>query len=155
MQIPIVVQHAIVALGFPDMVLGSGDIFGKLLEYQRLNHADVALGLFPVDRPEKVDMVELSTGSKVKRIVIKPQQTDLKLTWGVAVWTPVFTRFMHDFLASHQPIAKEKPELFMGDILQAGIKEGLSVYGMQVSELPFIDIGTPDDLERATRPSGE
>jgi glucose-1-phosphate thymidylyltransferase len=149
------IQQAMVALGFPDMILGPEDIFGKLLQYQSLNQADVALGLFPVDRPEKVDMVELSRDGKVKRIVIKPQYTDLQLTWGVAVWTPVFSRFMHNFLASHQKIAREEPELFMGDIVQAGIKEGLSVYGLQVSELPYIDIGTPDDLERAISPPGE
>lgn len=149
------IQQAIVALGFPDMILGPENIFGKLLEYQRLNHADVALGLFPVDRPEKVDMVELSRDGKVERIVIKPQYTDLQLTWGVTVWTPVFSCFMHDFLASHQKIARGEQELFMGDIVQAAIKEGLGVYGLQVSELPFIDIGTPEDLERAVSPSGE
>ena len=149
------IHQAIVALGFPDMILGPENIFGKLLEYQRRNDADVALGLFPVDRPEKVDMVELSRDGKAKRIVIKPQSTDLQLTWGVAVWTPVFSRFMHDFLATHEKIAREEPELFMGDIVQAGINEGLSVCGLQVSELPFIDIGTPDDLERAISPSGE
>jgi NDP-sugar pyrophosphorylase family protein len=43
----------------------------------------------------------------------------------------------------------------MGDVVRAGIKEGLSVYGVQVSGLPFIDIGTPDDLERSTSLPGE
>ena len=148
-------QHVITAFGFPDMVLGPGNIFGRLLEYQRMNHADVVLGLFPADRPEKVDMVEMSRNGRVKRIVIKPQHTELRTTWGVAVWAPVFTHFMHEFLASHQKIAEREPELFMGDIVRAGIKEGLSVYGIQVSRLPFIDIGTPDDLERSISLLGE
>jgi glucose-1-phosphate thymidylyltransferase len=73
----------------------------------------------------------------------------------VAVWTPRFSRFMHEFLVSHQKIADGEPELFMGEIVQAGMKHGLSVYGVQVSELPFIDIGTPDDLERVIGPPGE
>jgi glucose-1-phosphate thymidylyltransferase len=141
-------QNAVVAFGFPDMVLGPEDIFGKLLEYQRTCHADVVLGLFPADRPEKVDMVEVCSSGKVTRIVIKPHHMELRTTWGVAVWTPGFTRFMHEYLGSHQKIADREPELFMGEILQAGIKEGLSVYGIQVSESPFIDIGTPDDLKR-------
>lgn len=143
------VQHAIVAFGFPDMVLGPGNMFGRLLEYQRLNQADVVLGLFPADRPEKVDMVEISGSGKVKRIDIKPQHTDLRTTWGVAVWTPEFTRFMHEFLAVHQQSAATEAELFMGDVVLAAIREGLSVYAQQVSERPFIDIGTPNDLERA------
>ena len=148
-------QHAIVAFGFPDMVLGPGNIFGRLLEYQSMNHADVVLGLFPADRPEKVDMVETSGSGKVKRIIIKPQHTDLRTTWGVAVWTPVFTHFMHEFLAAHQEIAEREPELFMGDVVLAAINEGLSIYALQVSELPYIDIGTPDDLERANSPLGD
>ncbi len=73
----------------------------------------------------------------------------------MAVWAPVFTHFMHEFLASHQKIAEREPELFMGDVVRAGIKEGLSVYGVQVSGLPFIDIGTPDDLERSIGLRGE
>lgn len=141
-------QNTNVAFGFPDMVLGPGDIFGALLEYQRTFHADIVLGLFAAGRPEKVGMVEVCSSGKVMRIVIKPQHTELRTTWGVAVWTPDFTRFMHELLASHQEIADREPELFMGEIVQAGIKEGLSVYGMQVSETPFIDIGTLDDLER-------
>ena len=100
-------------------------------------------------------MVETSGSGKVRRIIIKPQNSDLRTTWGVAVWTPVFTRFMHDFLASHQEIADGEPELFMSDVVLAAIKEGLSVYALQVSELPFIDIGTPDDLERANNPLGD
>ena len=144
------IENATVTFGFPDMILGPENIFGLLLDYQKVNHADVVLGLFPADRPEKVDMVELSASGKVTRIVIKPQATDLHVTWGAAVWTPVFTRFMHEFLASHKKIAEQEPELFMGDIVQAGMQKGLNVCGLQVSERPFIDIGTPDDLERAS-----
>ena len=148
-------QNAIVAFGFPDMVLGPEDIFGKLLEYQRMSSADVVLGLFPAERPEKVDMVELYSNGTVKRIVIKPQHTELRTTWGVAVWTPSFTQFMHEYLVLHQKLAEREPELFMGEIVQAGIKEGLNVYGVCVSELPFIDIGTEDDLERVAAPPSE
>jgi glucose-1-phosphate thymidylyltransferase len=142
------VQNAIVAFGFPDMVFGPEDIFGKLLEYQSMCYADVVLGLFPAERPEKVDMVEMYTNAKVKRIVIKPKHTKLHTTWGAAVWTPCFTRFMHEYLVLHQKIAEREPELFLGEIVQAGIKEGLNVCAVQVSGLPFIDIGTPEDLER-------
>lgn len=148
------VQDAIVTFGFPDMILGPGDIFGKLLDYQGSYHADVVLGLFPVDRPEKVDMVDVSASGKVRQIIIKPQTTDLHISWGAAVWTPVFTRFMHEFLDSHRKIADEAPELYMGDIVQASIQAGLKVCGLQVSEFPFIDVGTPDDLKRAANPDG-
>lgn len=146
------VSDAIVAFGFPDMLFGPENIFARLLEYRDAMCADVALGLFPADRPQKVDMVETGADGKVKRIVIKPATTDLKCTWGVAVWNPTFTQFMHDYLARHQHSASASPELFVGDIIQAAIQSGLTVRATPVSEQPYLDIGTPDDLERARNP---
>ena len=144
------VRQATVALGFPDMLFGPEDIFTTLLEHQQASGADVVLGLFPADRPEKVDMVELDDDGNVRQIVIKPRHTDLRDTWGVAVWAPTFTDFMHEFLTLHQKTAAVKTELFVGDVVQAAIKNGLRVHGVKVSEQPFLDIGTWDDLGRTT-----
>ena len=143
------VRQAIVALGFPDMIFGPEDVFATLLEHQQSSDADVVLGLFPADRPEKVDMVELDDDGKVRQIIIKPRHTELHDTWGVAVWAPTFTDFMHRFLALHQKTAAGKAELFIGDVVQAAIQNGLRVHGIQVSEQPYLDIGTWDDLRRA------
>ena len=68
------------------------------------------------------------------------------------MWTSTFSRFMHEFLASHQKIAAVEPELFVGNIAQAGIENGLNIHAIQVSEHPFLDIGTADDLQRVTTP---
>ncbi len=144
------VREAIVALGFPDMIFGPEDVFTKLLAQQDKTNADVVLGLFPADRPDKVDMVEVDDDGHVRRIIVKPGQTDLHYSWGVAVWAPPFTDFMHEFLAAHQRTAAEEPELFVGDVVQAAIDKGLYVIGVQVSQRPFLDIGTWDDLSRAT-----
>lgn len=145
-------QHAIVAFGFPDMVLAPGDIFKTLLEYRKSVDADVVLGLFPADRSDKVDMVDVDSTGKVRQIILKPIHTRLRLTWGVAVWTPVFSSFIHEFLASHRENAASKQELFIGDIVQAGIDNGLNIRAVEVSTDPFIDIGTTDDLRRVTTP---
>jgi glucose-1-phosphate thymidylyltransferase len=143
------VRQATVALGFPDMIFGPEDVFTTLLEHQQSSDADVVLGLFPADRPEKVDMVDLDDDGNVRRIIVKPPHTDLHDTWGVAVWAPTFTDFMHEFLALHQETAAGQAELFIGDVVLAAIKNGLRVHGVQVSEQPFLDIGTRDDLSRA------
>ena len=144
------VRDATVALGFPDMVFGSDDIFTTLLAQQRTKDADVVLGLFPADRPEKVDMVEADDNGRVRQIIVKPPHSELHFSWGAAVWAPTFTDFMHDYLTSHQHVAVEKPELYVGDIVQAAIDNGLNVIGVQVSQQAFLDIGTWDDLARAT-----
>jgi len=146
------VQDSIVALGFPDMVLPPGNFFEVLLNHQQASNADAVLGLFPADRPDKVDMLEVDDEGTVKQIIIKPADTHLRFTWGVAVWTSTFSRFMHEFLASHRNIAAAEPELFVGDILQAGIEDGLNIRAVQVSKQPYLDIGTTDDLRAATNP---
>lgn len=146
-------QHANVALGFPDMVFAPGDLFGQLLAKQKTTDADVVLGLFPANRPDKVDMVETDDKGNVKRILVKPARTDLLLTWGVAVWSPAFSHFMHEFLVSHRTTAAESPELFVGDIIQAAIENRMHIHAVQVSRHPYLDIGTSkDDLHRITCP---
>ncbi len=142
------VQDKLVALGFPDVVFEVEDAFVQLLTRQAASAADVVLGVFPADRPEKVDMVDLDDHGRVRRIVIKPRQTDLTHTWTIAVWTPVFTRYMHEFLAVSKESAPESPELFVGDVIQAAVDDGMKVEGVLVSDAPYVDIGTPDDLLR-------
>jgi glucose-1-phosphate thymidylyltransferase len=145
------VQDALIALGFPDILFSPEDAFIQLLASQSSSKADVVLGLFPADQPGKVDMVDSDSDGKVCRIVIKPRQTQLRHTWGIAVWTPVFTHFMHEYLAAARKSAPHKPELFVGDIVQAAIGDGLRVEAVYVSDEPFLDIGTPEDLIRAVR----
>jgi glucose-1-phosphate thymidylyltransferase len=147
------VKDALVALGFPDIIFQPEDAFVRLLKRQADTDADIVLGLFPVDRPQKMDMVALDEKGRARRIVIKPSQTDLRYTWFIAVWTPVFTRFMHTHLASlrrrgNEPAA-EKRELYVGDVIQAAIDQDLHVEGVIFAQGAYIDIGTPKDLARA------
>lgn len=139
-----------VALGFPDMYFDRPQIFTTLLAHQESSRADLVLGIFPADRPQKVDMLELDADHRIKQLVIKPTETTLQHTWGVAVWTPVFTEFMHTLLEAHQHTADQSPELYVGDIVRAAIQAGLDVQGIPVSTRPFIDIGTREDLERVS-----
>ena len=54
-------------------------------------------------------------------------------------------------MKAYDPFAAQQKELFIGEVIQAGIDEGLSVEAGHVSDEPFIDIGTPDDLLKATK----
>ncbi len=137
-----------VALGFPDMCFADSDIFPPLLRHQQHSGADLVLGLFPADRPAKVDMVRTDENGRLREILIKPARTDLRQTWGVALWTPRFSDFMHAFLATQQPHASAR-ELHVGDVISAGITAGLDLQAVTVSQHPFVDIGTLDDLARA------
>jgi len=149
------VQDSIVAFGFPDILFDRDDVFVKLLDHQAATGADVVLGLFPVERPWTMDMVELDTKGEIASIVIKPSVTNLSYGWIIAVWTQVFTQFLHDHLRSQQlndafeRNAESLPELSVGHVLQAALRRGLRMQGVQFPRCSYLDIGTPDDLSKA------
>lgn len=145
------VGNAIIAFGFPDIFFESDNAFVKILNRLSTHHCDVVLGLFPSDRPEKTDMVDIDAEGRVKNIVVKPRQTEMDLTWGIAVWASTFTRFMHSKVKACKPSVASKKELFIGDVIREAVCEGLCVEAVQVSDKSFLDIGTPDDLRRATK----
>lgn len=142
------VQAQRVALAFPDILFEAEDAFARLLDRQSRDGADVVLGLFPADRPRTMDVLELD-GTAIRRILVKPNETTLRLTWGIAVWTRAFTHFMHEHLARLVRGARIGGELHLGEVLQAGIDAGLRVEGLAVSDAPYLDIGTPEGLRRA------
>jgi glucose-1-phosphate thymidylyltransferase len=149
------VQEAFVALGFPDVLFQPDDAFVHLLARQAETQAEVVLGLFPSDLPHTADMVDFDDEGRVHQIVIKPSQTDLRYTWMIAVWTPVFTQFMHDYLIAHQAqmsTATPPPrELFVGDVIQVAVEQGMAVQTVLFPNGSCLDIGLPENLVKAVR----
>ena len=152
-------RKSMVLLGFPDILFQPDDAYVSLLEKQKLTEADIVLGLFPSEQPHKMDMVDRDESGRVKSITIKPAETQLKYTWMIAVWTPAFTRFMHDFvtaLGQSTTLAREtaeEREYFVGDVVQAAIDGGMSVETVVFPDSKCVDIGTPEDLLSAVRES--
>jgi len=140
------VQNATVAFGFPDILFGPEDAFLQLIARHESCHAHVTLGLFPANAPEKVDMVDIDEQGRVRQIVIQPRNTPLRHSWGIAVWEPVFTQFLHEQVASLRALALAQPEVSVGQIFRLAIEAGLQVNSTTVSELPYVDIGTPEGL---------
>lgn len=143
---PFVAGHS-VALGFPDILFEPRDAFRRLRERQAESGAPIVLGLFPADRPEKTDMVELDDAGRVRRLVIKQAGTALRFTWSIALWQPELTRYLHDFLARREPSGER--ELYLGDVLQAAIDDGFAAEAVAFEGGSYLDVGTPEDLERA------
>jgi glucose-1-phosphate thymidylyltransferase len=148
------VQDALVALGFPDIIFRQKDAYAKLLAKQEDTNAAVVLGLFPAHQPQKTDMVDFNENGRVRSIDIKPDHSTLSYSWEIAVWNPVFTRYMHDYVLSRQNnIAKHmnQKELFVGDIIHAAIQENIYVESVLFKDDCCIDIGTPEDLLKAVQ----
>jgi len=151
------VRDALVTFGFPDILFNGDDAFQRLLSHHAADYADILLGLFPADRPEKMDMVDLEKDGRVAEIVIQPRQTKLQYSWDIAVWTPVFTEFLHAYLADQRASAMvlNRVELSVGHVIRAAISAGLIVKGLAVSDEPYLDIGCPEGLTRALERFGE
>ena len=154
------VRDALVAFGFPDVLFRPRDAFLRLIARQRATNADVILGVFCTDSPQKADMVKLDGKGRVVRIDIKPRKTHLRYAWIMAVWTPVFTEFLHEYVSvihnrkvrkGVRSIRPPERQLFIGDVVQAGISKGVRVDAVAFTKGSFLDLGTPEDLMKAIR----
>jgi glucose-1-phosphate thymidylyltransferase len=140
------VQNALVAIGFPDILFEPADAYTHLIAHQSTRQADVVLGLFPTEHYWKAGMVDFDDSGKVRQIIEKPQNCELKYMWAIALWTPRFTQFMHDYLANFPNPAQEIP---IGDVIQASIQSGLQVEAVPFPNGSYLDVGTPADLMTA------
>jgi glucose-1-phosphate thymidylyltransferase len=153
------VRDKLVAFGFPDIIFYPDDAFVHLFKRQSETNADVVLGLFPTDQPHKMDMVEVGSDGKVRKIRIKPADTDLDFTWIIAVWTPDFTRFMHEYILNEKitidlesnaaALSNKAKELFLGDVIQAAIQDDMNVSSVTFANGKCLDIGSSEDMIKA------
>lgn len=145
-------ENALTMFGFPDIIFEPEDAFILLENQQIATGADIVLGLYPAVWPHKADMVKIDDKNRILDIIIKPASTDLRYTWIIAVWTEVFTRFIHEFLSRPMTEKKEKvKEIFIGDLILEGIRAGISVESVVFKNENYVDIGTPEDLMRVIR----
>jgi glucose-1-phosphate thymidylyltransferase len=149
------VRDATVAFGFPDILFEPVDAFAQLLERQAAMQADVVLGVWTIQPADLVDdRLVIDSDGRVRHIAVKSAQSDLRLTWVVAVWGPAFTEFMHAYLANvlHTNgqlagyVGSVPREIIMGDVLAAAVESGLHMNTVQFPGARYLDIGTPEAL---------
>ena len=129
------VENALVVFGFPDILFEPDDAFVQLLARQATTRADLVLGLFRAHNHRDMDMVETASNGSVTSIQIKPSVTRLNNAWIIAVWTPAFTHFMHEYLRRVAPEQGREasastvvqPELSVGHVIQAAVHERVRV----------------------------
>lgn len=148
------VSDATILFGFPDILFTPKDAYNTLLKQLSASGSDIVLGLFPVHNPSKMDMVELDDFDNICGLDIKPLQSHLKYTWIIAVWSPAFTRFLHQYVQDHKKTVKihaavGAPEEYIGEVIQAAIEEGIQVDKVAFDGGDYLDFGTPEDLVKA------
>ena len=155
------IREATVVMGFPDILFEPADAYLQLLHRLETHQADVVLGLFPTDQPEKVGVVDFDAGGKVSGIYEKSNFTHLPYMWAIAAWQPTFTEFLHQVVTNRQrQLVGEQPphsleempayrELPIGDVVQQAIEAGLRVEAEPFPNGRSLDIGTPENLKAA------
>jgi dTDP-glucose pyrophosphorylase len=141
-----------VLFGFPDILFQPEGALDALARRVEGGGADVALGLFPAHRPEKMDMVETDATGRIRRIEIKPRETVLTDTWILAAWARSFSDFLHGFVEKRlEQEETQAAELYLGDVFREAVEAGLRVEGVRFPDGDYIDIGTPDELQQVVR----
>ena len=96
-------------------------------------------------------MVDTDESGFVRDIQIKPATTSLKRAWAIAVWRGAFTEFLHSFVEQQGTPDEHDTEVFLGHVFQTAIGGGMRVQAINVSDEPFVDIGTWEGLADAAR----
>jgi glucose-1-phosphate thymidylyltransferase len=137
-----------VVLLFPDIVFRPRSALQQLLVVHSQGNADVVLALVPSDRGDKVDLVRTGEEGRVVSIAAKPGKGIGGWTWVSACWSDAFTQFMHRYLEGPEgtPVRQADREIYVADVLNAAIQDGLRVDTIRFAGGSAVDIGTPDDL---------
>jgi glucose-1-phosphate thymidylyltransferase len=137
-----------VCMGMPDTVFTPAGCFAELTAFHAAIAADLSLGVFPTDHPERFAPVLIEPRThRVRAIVDKPRtEPPARNTWGIAAWSPLFTELLHDYVAT----GRREPdrELLMSEVFMAAVDAGLRVHALAFESADFHDIGTPEGLLR-------
>lgn len=137
-------------MGFPDLLFDAPDAGGELLAaLSSAAEPDLVLGLFPHPRSRRADIVEVSPEGRVTSVIREGDRSAETWTWGLAAWTPRFSRFLSASVDAFAAGPSPSGELEIADVIRKAIEDGLRVEGRIVSSRPFLDVGTPEGLRKA------
>lgn len=137
----------LVIFGMPDTIVEPKDAFVQLVDHHRATDADLTLGIFDTKTPWKLSPVRMDEEGRVIDNIDKPQETDLRNTWGICCWGPRFTELMHEYLLS----ATGDAEVVMSEVFNEALRQDLSVRGLHFASGRYMDIGTTQELDSALR----
>jgi len=139
-------RDEIVLFGMPDTIVQPMEVFKRMLEAHLARHADLTLGVFRTQTPQKFGMVEIDANDRVIRNVDKPKETDLEYMWGIACWSPSFTELMGEFLKITRG---NKREVVLSEVFQYAHEQKMNIRALRLDDGEYLDIGTVDELRRA------
>jgi glucose-1-phosphate thymidylyltransferase len=125
-----------VCLALPDTVFLSWDALSLLQAAALQQPSDLLLGVFPTTQPTRLAPVQLTPNGKVLAVFEKPSRTTLSNTWGLAVWSPHFTDFLHDMVRTGRFDGKSVSHIF-----DTATNRGFTVNAIEFANDRYIDLG--------------
>jgi glucose-1-phosphate thymidylyltransferase len=136
-----------VCLTLPDTIVSPDDALARVRAEHERSDADLVLGVFPTDHPEQLGPVRVAGDGNVTEVLDKPASTDLRNTWGMAIWSPRFS----ELLARAVAAAPDDAKPVLGAVFQRAVDAGLRVRAVWFPDGHFIDVGTTAGLAEALR----
>lgn len=133
-----------VCVALPDTIVKPRDAMSQLRRLRKETGADVVLGVFPTATPEQLGPVRFDAAGRVLEVLDKPERTDLRNTWGLAVWSATFSAFLRRAVAE----APEGGKPALGHVFHAACRCAMDVRACRFEDGSFADIGTPETLGR-------
>ena len=143
-----------IAIGFPDIVMTPNTLCREALAQLDRTGADVCLAHVPIPDEERDvwDKTELD-GERVVGLVVKPAHLAYDRSWVMAVWRPVFSAYLIDWLVDDDKAGRVCGEIALSHPIQGAIAAGLHVTASFTPGGFALDVGKPDRL-RAARALG-
>ncbi len=137
-------RHTVMVM--PDTVITPPFTLQQGIRFHRRVKPTCTLLAFRTQTPWKFGMVD-SVGDLAVNIIDKPKETHLEWMWGGMIWSPKFTRILHDYV---QAVPTERVEFPLSDVLAKPVAEH-EVRVFFAEEGTYVDIGTFDELVRWVR----
>jgi glucose-1-phosphate thymidylyltransferase len=137
----------VVVLGLPDTLVFPVDALARARARLDAEGADLVLGVFPVDEPERLGPVDVAPDGTVRRVLDKPGHREIANSWGVAAWSARFTEFVCRW--DEAEAARRSSERALGHAFEAARVAGLRVRAETFADGRMIDIGTAAGLRHA------
>ncbi len=134
-----------VCLALPDTIFYPTEAIRAVRAEATASGADLVLGVFPASRPEDLGPVRVGADGSVLEVLEKPAATDLRNTWGVAVWSPRLSDLLHERVGARED-AGAGPELALGHVFQAAVGRGFSVRAVEFPEGSYVDLGRAESV---------
>jgi len=137
-----------------DFVLVYGDLLftpealKKVLNLHSAKKPAATLAVVPVERPEDYGILEIEKDGLVKRIIEKPAREEAPSNMANA---GIYTFSTEIFSKIRKIKASSRGEWEITDAIQLLIKEGGSVFAVEIPRADWFDIGRPWDLLEANR----